>query len=446
MEITISPWISSKTYQLKSKSESVSFINDIKNRNCFVIKGKISKLWHFIIHHSSLEEVLNYAEELNLKNILNSFMAELRNNNIIQTECITAPVKTEFLKTSISYDSTNFSYFSDLRNKFLFKYNLIDTIYLELNYNCNLKCRHCFNPKNMNNNYIFFEQAKKIIEEAKTLGISEVALTGGECTINKDFFKIAKYVRKNYLELSVLTNGQKLFDDEKLFNQFINLYPSLVKISLYSMKADIHDNITQVSGSHFKTLSVIKRLRENKINIKIACPQLSYNYGEYKEVFEFAKDIGAKFSGGVQFINNKNNKNLCSKLSKKLIEEYYIENFDNIPPRNSFCKNTDRLCGAGSSMLSIRPNLDITPCVGFNYVLGNYSSSSLTELKKTTVKKFLNEFNRNNLSECFKEDYCRFCYYCSLYPTNDSGFLKKSPILCEDARAYYNAYKKLKNL
>ena len=212
------------------------------------------------------------------------------------------------------------------------------------------------------------------------------------------------------------------------------------------MNADIHDNITQVKGSHYKTMSVIMRLRENKVNVKIASPQLSYNYGGNKDVYEFAKDIGAKFSVGVQFINNKNNKNLCSKLSKNLIEEYYIENFEYILSRNIFCQSDGRLCRAGSDMLSVRPNLDITPCVGFNYVLGNYSFSSLTELKKTTVEKFLKVFNSNNLSECFQYDYCKFCYYCSLCSTNDRGFLKKSPILCEDARAYYNAYLKHKQL
>ena len=440
MQIIISPWISTKSYQIKSNSEFVSFINDIQKRKCFVINGTASKLWQFLLNHSSFNEVLSFAEKLNFKNSLNQFIAEFQQNNIIQSDLTIAHVKTKFLKTSISFDSINFSYFEKLRSNFIGLYNLIDIIYLELNYNCNLKCKHCFNPKNMNNNYISFEQAKKIIDEAIALGISEVDLTGGECTINKDFVKIAEYIRKNFLELSVLTNGQEFYDDNNLFNQFINLYPSLVKISLYSMNAEVHDYITGVKGSHFKTLSVIKRLRENRINVKIACPQLSYNFNSYKEVFKFAKYIGAKFSSGVQFINNKNNNNIDSKLSKDLIEKFYFENFDTVPKRNSFCKKTGRLCRAGSDMLTIRPNLDITPCVGFNYVLGNYSTSTLKELQSTTLKNFLNIFESSNLSECFKYNYCKFCYYCSLYPTNDNDFLKKSPILCEDAKAYQKAY------
>ena len=396
-------FINTKIIHIKDNTYTVCIVEDIKNHILYILKNEQVKKWE-------------NAEDKE------KFLLEARN-----------------LKCAISTRSKNYKYFLANISELFKENNIISSLHLELNYKCNLNCKHCFNPKNINNEQITLEQAKEIIDEAYKSNVYEIILTGGECTINKDFLKIAKYVREKRMPLSILTNAQKLYDDEKLFNELLSIYPSEFKISLYSMTANVHDNITGVKGSHHKTISIINRLKEKNVNIHIACPQLSYNIGSYKEVKEFAEKIGAEFSTGCNFIYNKNNNNLKSKCSIEDIEQFYYDTLDMKDIRD-FKKTDGRICGAGKMLLSIRPNLDITPCIGFNYVLGNCNSTNLKELTENILPKFREKFIKSNLKECFKHDYCRFCQYCSLQATHERGFLKKSPILCEDAKAYQKAY------
>ena len=109
--------------------------------------------------------------------------------------------KNNELVFKINKNDKNFNYFFNKLKDFLSYYGFLFRLHLNLNYSCNQNCIHCCNPKDMNSYSINFEQAKKIIDEASDLGAFDVTLTGGECTINKDFIKIAKYIKKILVNL-----------------------------------------------------------------------------------------------------------------------------------------------------------------------------------------------------------------------------------------------------
>ena len=341
------------------------------------------------------------------------------------------------LKNDISYD-----FFRDKTVDFLTKNGFLSSLYLNLNYSCNQNCINCCNPKNMNKYYINFENAINIIKEASSLGIFEVILTGGEPTINYDFLKIAEYIVKNDLRLIIYTNAQKFYDDEYLFEKIVNLNPAIIQTTLFSMNSYIHDSITNVKGSHYKTVEVIKKLKNYNISTAITCPRIALNFKEDLKVKEFAKFIGANFFSLSKFINNKSNNNFDVRVKEDDLIKYYYENMD-IKNLRENIKNKEKLpCSGGIDRISIAPNLDIHPCNYFNYPLENYKTSSLANVIKNIVPDFQKKLICKNLKECFKQDYCRFCVYCPIYTCYDSGFLKKSKTLCEDAIAYYKAYLK----
>ncbi len=246
------------------------------------------------------------------------------------------------------------------------------------------------------------------------------------------------------MELDILTNGQNFYDDKNLLKKIIDIYPSNVQLSLYSMDSEIHDYITGVKGSQHKILSVIKELIKQNIHVTITCFQTSYNPESYIKVKEFAQSIKVDFLTDCRFIYNKKSKNIQAKLDKNQIQEYYKNTINNDYIRN-FIKDDKYICEAGILEISITPKLDITPCVYCNYEFGNYKNLSLKELKNKIIPKYKEKFIRKNLEECFNNDYCRFCRYCPTTSSLDRGFMKKSSFLCEDAKAYYEAYMQLKN-
>ena len=444
--LEINSWICTKTHYL-NKNFSVSLIYDIKHQKHYFLKGISSNLWDLIVKYKNIAKLCKIVKNSHEENELESLLYELKEKNIINTNKSFLKSNYNYLANSISIESPNFQFFYNKWVEFVCSHGLINMLSLELNYRCNLKCRHCYNHKNIDKYYISYKNAKKVIDEACKLGISIVSITGGECTINPDFLKIAKYVRSKYLELHINTNGQILYDNKKFFNELLKIYPSKIKVSLYSMDKNAHDSITNVNGSWEKTVNIVKELKEKGVDVHIITPVLQYNKDSYKGVKEFANSINVKTNSNCLFIHNPENNNLSAKLNYKDIEQYYIDNFKEVEllKRNKFEKNNKAICEAGFERLCITPRLDVTPCVAVDYNLGNLETMTLTQIYNTTLQDFRKTFIRSNLTECFNEEYCKYCFYCSDTACFNNTFMKKQPILCENAKAYYNAVLYYKN-
>ena len=442
-KIKILPSIATKTYYLNKKISSISYITNIKNQNHYIIKGKLSDLWDKIVLTHDYNSIFNFAAKMNFEYELNNFLLELEQRELIKTNIPKIYNKKKYINFEINENHLIFPDYKKEKSKFILFNNFLDFIYLEMNYKCNLNCKHCCNPKNMDEYFITFEKAKEIIDEAYKLGVGEIVLTGGECTINKDFLKIAEYIRKKHIGLYILTNGQKLYDDNILFDKIVSLYPSCIKISIYSMNPEIHDYITGVKGSLNKSISVIKKLKEKNVNVMISSFQMSYNIDSFEDIEKFAMDIDVSISPpDCKFNYNKQNNNIDAKLKEADIINLYKKHINDnyIKARQNTKKQNDLICTAGTDRFSITPQLDITPCVYFNYALGNYNSTTLEYVIKRVIPDFQKKLVYSNLLNCNNEEYCKFCRYCPIFAIFDSTFLNKSKILCEDAKAFLKAY------
>ncbi len=435
--IIISNHISTQTYNSNLGSKHLSFITDVKNRIEYVLKNEIACLWDFIVKSQNYDLIRQYAVNNQLDNILDDFLYQLKNLDIINTDLTFPHNNCNYFLHKISFNDENYLYFKKSQARFFRKNHFIKNLFLILNYKCNLKCRHCCSYKNVDEIQITFDQAKKIIDEACNLGIYEIVLTGGECTLNNDFLKIAKYIRNKHINLTIKTNGQKLYDDENLFNEIINIYPLNVHLSLYSIKPEIHDNMTQVKGSHHKTLSVLKKLKSN--NIRVVILNFISNYNKYSndELLDFTKKTKINYLSTCSFINNQDNNNLDAALSLSDIEKIYLKNLDSSLKYKEFEKNDKPFCDAGIIQICIEPDLNIIPCAYTKYSLGNYNNLTLKELNEKILPEFRKVFNSNNLTECFKYDYCKYCGYCIAMASHDKGVLKKSEMLCRLAKAVH---------
>lgn len=430
-------YISTRTFFIKD-SYSVSLIYDSCNNISYFLKGVSSNIWAQIVECNDYKKLKFYATKNNINRELDSLLYLLKEKQIIKCDEQFEKSTFDFLSNAISVKSKNFDYFIEKWKKLSASLGLIDTLIMELSYKCNLRCKHCYNHKNIDD-FMSFEDAKKTIDQAYEFGIRSVRLTGGECTIHKDFLKICEYIRSKRLELHIYSNGQVLSDDEKFYSKLINLYPSHIQLSIYSMDPDKHDYITGVKGSFKKTINLINRLRNTSICIDIATPVLSYNFDCYKEILKYANSIGATFHDNCIFTNNPENNNLVSKLSYEQIKQFYLDKYghDSILPR--FKKDNYSICEAGYDRLCVTPNLDVTPCVAFDYKLGNLNTTTLMEIYKTKLDEFKKIFIRKNLTDCFNFEYCKYCHYCPDMSILDNTFMKKRPILCENAKAYYNS-------
>lgn len=446
--------VSSRTYNFGTHS-SRSYIYDEKLHYAYLIEGISSDIWYLLFHLSDYNKVLEYAQKNDVDDELDEFIEELYSDNLIdildykysEGENIECHLKA----------SDDMDIFDEERKAWMLKNNYLPQLVLQLSFKCNLICKHCFNDKSHNDYQITLDEAKDIIDQAYELGITGVGLTGGECTCHKNFIQIAKYIREKGLCLYVLTNGQVLYDNPEILEQFINLYPHQVKISLYSMNPEIHDEITGVKGSQEKTVYVIKKLCENNIKVVINCLQFKLNKSSYVDVYKFAEQVGAGCNISCSFISNYENKTSGLELDDEAREEFYLDKNNPISIYNEFGeprgvkRDNESVCRAAEIQLAVNPLLDILPCNDFYYVLGNMKNDSLKSVWNGSVQKFRAIHKRKFLeAECGTHKYCDYCTYCPVHVCASSSspdwFMKKSDSACTEAISYFNSLKKENNV
>lgn len=452
--LNIPKWVSTRVYKNKN-DEYRAYISNEKSHTYLFLENDAAKIWQYLtdsVSAKSEELLLEYARRYELQDEIYDFVAELKNQGLVSSDNENSLVVNKADNVN-SEDEKIVEEFQESMYSWLFEHKYMYRLFIQLTYACNLKCVHCFNSKSNLETHITFEQIKPIIDECYEMGTFLVTLSGGECTISKDFLKIAKYVREKRLQLEFFTNGQRLYDDEMFFEEVVNLYPYKVALSLYSMNPEIHDSITGVKGSHHKTVSVIKKLIERNVHVAIKCFLTNLNADSYAEVTAFAKEIGASMELGCMFINNPSRNNTSIKTDDEQLYRIYSDvNSLQKVKRKNFEINEEflntNICRGGFFGLALEPNLNILICATMtNLVLGNAKKDSIKDIynsiwvENSPINKFMSS-KKKDLKGCYSKDYCKYCIYCPGVAMMNGKYFQQYEPFCREAKICMDAAEK----
>lgn len=131
----------------------------------------------------------------------------------------------------------------------------------ELTLACNLRCMHCGSSAGKaRRNELSTKEALKLVKDLADLGTHEVCLMGGEPLIRKDWYEIAKEVRKFGMNLSIISNAFNI--DKETITKFVKLDPHAISTSLDGAYAETHDKIRGVKGSFDKVMKYLELSRK----------------------------------------------------------------------------------------------------------------------------------------------------------------------------------------
>ena len=265
MKLTIPKWLSFQTYMYGTE-DSRTFISNERMHEYVLLEGLSSDLWKILADTEDYEKVKAWTQEKGLSSELDGFIESLQEQDLILKDISDlSNINTEIQPVGCDDENKTLELENDM-TQWCYNHGYLFSLFVELTYACNLKCVHCYNPKNINNIQIDFEKMKNIIDEAGEIGCFNITFSGGECTLDTDFIKIVEYARSKRMSVEIFTNGQTLYDNPELLNKLIELYPSCsIGLSLYSLDEETHDKITSVKGSYHKTLSVIEKISVLKL-------------------------------------------------------------------------------------------------------------------------------------------------------------------------------------
>ena len=299
----------------------------------------------------------------------------------------------------------------------------------EITYRCNLKCAHCYQTGPSKEEELGTDKICSILDELAAMNCLYITFSGGEIFLRKDFFDIANYAKSQGFALRLFTNGTLI--DEKIADQIKDLNPLTVEISLYGVNPAIHEKITQVKGSHQRTVNALKLLCERNINTVVKSTVMKDNVQEFDRLKEFSKNLGMGFVFTFTVIPKIDGSKEVIKLRLKydeLKEVFLSRDWLTEGIEKGGVHSYKPLCAAGFNSLYISPYGDIFPCVVLREHCGNLKEKSLREIWQAEVFKKLRGINFEDLKECYRCSLSEFCDRCAGVAWLEEGnFLGCSP-------------------
>jgi SynChlorMet cassette radical SAM/SPASM protein ScmF len=170
----------------------------------------------------------------------------------------------------------------------------LTSLFLYLTDRCNLRCAHCWiSPRysSKKDAGIPLAPLKKIVQEAKTIGLNTVKLTGGEPLLYRDIDELLLFLKDEAIGISIETNGTRI--DERIARLFKESGVNQVSVSLDAASKEIHDRLRGSSGAFEKTVRGIRLLTDNDINVQIIMVLQRQNRDEIPDMLKLCDALKA---------------------------------------------------------------------------------------------------------------------------------------------------------
>jgi radical SAM protein with 4Fe4S-binding SPASM domain len=304
---------------------------------------------------------------------------------------------------------------------------------IELTSRCNERCLHCYIPHENKINDIEPSLFYDVLDQCRDMGLLNITLSGGEPMLHPRFCDFLRKAKDYDFSINVLSNLTLLNDD--IISEMKANRLSSVQVSLYSMKAEIHDAITLVSGSFEKTKAAILRLIENDIPLQISCPTMKQNKNCYADVMNWAHDhkvraVGdyimmARYDRSTGNLDNRLSLEEANAVINDIISndrEYQEEMLNaDIGEAEARDISNDIVCGVCIDSLCMIADGNVYPCAGWqDYVCGNLREQSLRDIWENSPKvKYLRGLRKKDFPKCLNCPDKSFCAMCMVRNANE---------------------------
>jgi radical SAM protein with 4Fe4S-binding SPASM domain len=307
------------------------------------------------------------------------------------------------------------------------------SLQIELTSSCNERCVHCYIPHENKVSYIEPALFYDIIDQCRDMGVLSLTFSGGEPLMHKNFCEFLRKAKEYDFSITILSNLTLL--DDKIIEEMKANRLSSVQVSLYSMNPDIHDSITKLPGSFYKTRDNILRLIENDIPLQISCPTMKQNKDCFADVLHWAYDhkVRAVTDYIMMARYDHSKSNLVNRLDIGEVEKIISDIIENNPnyqrmllsadftENESRDQSEDPVCGVCINSICMISNGNIYPCAGWqDYVCGNIRETPLREIwEKSPKVQYLRGLRKKDFLKCISCADSGFCAMCMVRNANE---------------------------
>ena len=259
------------------------------------------------------------------------------------------------------------------------------TLIAELSYQCPLHCPYCSNPLDIGaetyRRQLSTEDWARTFDQARALGVLQLALTGGEPMLRRDLVQLCEAARDSGLYSSLITAGTLFTRDRAQELKHAGL--DHVQISIQSPDPEENDRIAG-NRSFAKKIAAARAASEFDFPLTINCVLHRHNLDRIEQVLDLALDLGAQ---RLELANTqyygwaaKNQAALMPSWEQLRRGEEAVQRFrERVGPRvqvlwvlPDLFEDLPKPCmgGWGRTSMVVAPNGDVLPCQAASTIPG----------------------------------------------------------------------------
>jgi len=165
-----------------------------------------------------------------------------------------------------------------------------------ITYHCNLRCKHCYEnagplrPGQLPTNELSREQKLAVVDELADSYVPTLSLSGGEPTIDPDFWAVCERAREQGLYLSMNTNGTLI--DQDFARRLKELDFAYVAVSIDAPTPEMHDEFRGVPRAWEKAVQGLRNVVEAGVNGVLSFTMSKDTYKLLPQMFKFTEQLG----------------------------------------------------------------------------------------------------------------------------------------------------------
>lgn len=337
-------------------------------------------------------------------------------------------------------------------SKNLFEYRIPLEVHLDLTYRCNNNCLHCWlripSDSSIQKKELSYNEIRRIVDEARALGVRKWSISGGEPMLREDFYEIFDFITSKAVSYTLNTNGTLITSK---IAQLLKRKGNKM-VALYGATAETYDRVTRNPGGYEQLMQGLQYLKEAGADFVVQLVPMKDNWHEWEKMIEFAKSLSPNLRVGASWLNYSaaRDSRINNDIYRQRLNPSLVVELD--PPYVTFEESNAHNCGHTEcngkffySCIDGMREFHIDPYGGMSFCSYIKDPTMRYDLLKGTVcvgwEKFIpslaeitfdKEEYKSNCGSCELREDCRWC---AVYGWLEHGrFSAPVEYLCEVAR------------
>lgn len=253
----------------------------------------------------------------------------------------------------------------------------------ELTYRCPLQCTYCSNPLNLADyqDELDTENWLRVIEQARSIGVLQLHLSGGEPALRRDLVSLVAAARGLGMYTNLVTSG--FFLPSKRLHELAEAGLDHIQLSVQDSAAMSADAVAG-RRAHARKMIVARSIAETGLPMTVNAVLHRGNIKRLLDIVELAVDFGAERVelANTQFYGWALRNRTALMPSREqvrladadaaLARERYGERLEIVYVTADYFSPRPKPCnyGWGSRQLTVAPNGDVLPCLAAGQLPG----------------------------------------------------------------------------